>query len=407
ARLAPVETGDESAFCRAAPTDFTAPPPPRYNADRMTDRPEQLKTVPGPPRLALVAGPGTMGDLARTLGHLAVGLLDEPMDLTVVAPDPDDASWAPAPPAAVLAYRPGRLRSFDRRAVRSLAGRLARRRVEILHALDARAHRLTRALSLVGDWPYLVSVHDLRSCHRLGDLGPRGLAVIAASDALRESLLAARAAPPDRVHLVRPGVHVAPGPPCLADPAHCAAIVAAGAMTEAGPFETVLDAFAAVRAGGVPCCLFVLGGGRAETRLRRRVASMKLAHDVTFVDVGLQRSLAGVFDAADMLICPRSSGRMEMRVLEAMAAGAAVLVGGPCVGDFVIDGQTVLRYNPASPADLTAKLKTLLTHPADAVALGGQAREHVRRHHSPARMVASLAALYRDWALRGRTLKVS
>lgn len=372
----------------------------------MADRPEQSKTPPDPPRLALVAGGGTMRGLGRTFGHLAVGLLDEPMDLTVVAPDGDEASVVPTPPIEVLGYRPGRLKDLRRRAVHDLVGRLTRRRVEVLHALDGRAHRLTRALSAAGDWPYLVSVHDLRCAGGLGRLGPQGLALIASSGPLREAMLAARAAPPERVHLVRPGVHVASTPPPLAAPAHCPAIVIDGPLTELGPFETVLEAFAAVRADGLEASLFFLGGGRAETRLRKRVTAMKLAHDVTFVDTPFQRSGAGVFDAADILVCPRSSGQVEMRILEAMAAGTTVLAGGPCVGDFVIDGQTALRYNAAGAADLAAKLKALLTHPTDGVALAERAREHVRLHHSPAQMVASLAGLYRQWALRGRTLQV-
>ncbi|NLF32749.1 MAG: glycosyltransferase family 4 protein [Planctomycetes bacterium] len=370
----------------------------------MTDRPSQPKTVAGPPRLALVAAPGTTDDLGRTLRHLAVGLLDEPMELTVVVGDRAEAAALPIPPIEVLTFRPGRLGRPGRRAVRALAESLARRRVEMLHALDARAHRLTKALSRAGDWPYLVSVHDLRHCHRLGDLGPQNLGIIASSDPLREALLAARAAPPERIHLIRPGVHLARTPSYLARPGHDPAIVAAGSMAEAAPFETVLAAFAAIRAEGTACSLFLLGGGRAETHLRRRVASMKLVHDVTFVDVRLQRTLAGALDAADVLICPQSPGRVEMRILEAMAAGTAVLMGGPSVGDFVIDGQTALRYHPDRMADLTAKLRTLLTHPADAAGLAQRARDHVRDRHSPSQMVAALADLYRQWTLRGRTL---
>jgi len=370
----------------------------------MTESTRNGKSDQGPVRLAIILAPGTMTHMGRTIGHLAVGLLDEPMRLTVIAPDGEDVSALPSPPVEVMTYPRGRFGQPPGRAIESLASHLSRRRVEFLHCLDGRAHGLTRKLSEAGHWPYFLSVLSLRQCRQRVPPGEHCCGIIAASLPLREAALAERAAPAANVHLVRPGLRTATTLSCFSRPSGSRAIVAAGALNDYEAFNEVLNSFAALRGLDYDCMLFIMGNGRAEMRLRERVQSMKLTHDVTFVDRLDQDRLPGLFGAADVMVYPRSDGRLETEILEAMAAGVAVVVGEPMVCDSVIDGQTVISYG-TDPDDLTAKLRALLDDPDAATQLAGRGREYVRQRHSPIDMVASLAELYRHNALRGQPLK--
>ncbi len=365
------------------------------------------RKLPTAAHVALVIGPRTMGHIGPMVRRLAIGLLDEPLGVTVVSPDSAEVSALPCPPARLVCYTPPRIGHLRQRDVSRLAGELAGGGVEILHAMDGSAHALTRELSRRGNWPYLASALSLRAAGELSPLGPHCRAVLAASVPIRANLLNHQVAPAEKILLVRPGIHHLRHPHVRPAGDHSWSILATGAMDSAEPFATILRAFAAVRQQRRDCVLFILGGGRAERRLRSLAKSLDLTRHVTFVDRLGAEKLAGVLQAADVFVFPRSDGQLEMEVLTAMAAGVAVLVGEPCVGGFAIDGETVWSYGSHDAADLARKLGILIGDYDDASRLAEAALAYLTEHHSPARMVSSLAELYRRHALRGRTLKIS
>jgi len=81
--------------------------------------------------------------------------------------------------------------------------------------------------------------------------------------------------------------------------------------------------------------------------------------------------------------------------LLAMAAGIQVLAGDDGAADFLIDGQTTLRFRRGDAADLTAKLASLMDDRAMATRLAEGALAHLRAHHSPAGVVGALTRIYR------------
>jgi len=365
-----------------------------------------VKAAPPPVHVALVAGARTVGHIGRGVRQLAIGLLDEPLRVTLVLPRSADLAGLPCPPAGRIDYIQPRFGHLRQRAVARMAAQLGEAGVEILHGLDGSAHALTRALSRRGDWPYLVSALSLRAAGELSTLGRHCRAILAASLPIRTDLLNHRVAPAEKILLVRPGVHRLRQAPSHPGTECSWSILAAGVMDSAEPFATILRAFAIVRQRRPDCVLFLLGQGRAEHRLRLLVQSLDLAHQVTFVDRLGEAKLAGVFQAADLFVYPASRGELEMEVLTAMAAGVAVLTGGACVGDFAIDGETVWSYPPGDSADLARKLGILMGEPDDAIHLTTAALAYLAENHSPARIISSLAALYRDHALPGRTLQI-
>ena len=206
------------------------------------------KPPPRPMRVGLVAGEDTLVTLGSLVRTLVVGLLDEPLAVTLVCPAGADLGTLPAPPVDVVRYTPRRWPFAEARASAALAAELRAGGVTLLHALDQTALPLTRRLAEPHDADYVVSLFSLHPPARL--LDARARAVLAASEPVRRRCLSAGLAADTASLLVRPGVHAAHSADCFTNPQYAAAIVAAGDFAAAAPFRAVLEAFAELRAGG-------------------------------------------------------------------------------------------------------------------------------------------------------------
>lgn len=347
-----------------------------------------------------------MRHVGRVLRHLVIGLLDEFFNITVIADGEADLSALPSPPVDLLVCPHPRLGLLWRRSIQDMAAQLEEKNIELLHSFDASTYELTRRLCQIGDWPCLVSVLDAKPHPTLAPLDEHCRAVLAGSVPIRGRLLSRMGIAPEHVQLMRPGVHQLRKVSCFTQPDQSTAIIAAGSLDSYEPFAAVLEAFSALQKENYDCAGFIIGSGKYEHRLRQRAEQLGLMHQVTFVELPPQSQLPDIFKSADLFIYPQSSLRLEMEVLEAMAAGVPVLVGGPCAGDFVIDGETAASYDAASSADLTGKLKGMLDDHNVAIQLASSALGYLKEHHSPARMVMALAELYRQYAITGRTLRI-
>ncbi len=368
------------------------------------DRP-QLEASAGPQPaepptkvpVAWIAGNETLRALSRTLEPVAIGLIDELVELLVICPQAADCSGLPAPPVEVVRY--GRLRRwpFRGRTIDWLAGEIKSRKVQLLHALDASGVHLTRELARRTDLPYLISSYALGDARRLGGLDDHLLAaVLAASQAIRSEFLAGRGASAEKIRLVRPGVYQVQRPTCFSEPDRSVAIIAGGNMDHFGAFEAVLRTFVELRRRQYDCVFFLIGKGRAEKRLREQAKQLRLRQEVTFVDRQPGRQMPGIFKAADVFISPTSSREVDTWALLAMAAGVPVLAAADGVCDFLIDQRTAVCFKQGNSAELTAKLTALLDDRDAARRLAADALAYTREHHSPADMVAALRDIYRQ-----------
>ena len=124
----------------------------------------------------------------------------------------------------------------------------------------------------------------------------------------------------------------------------------------------------------------VIGDGPLLSGLRALAAELGLGDRVTFRGFANTTEMPKLLAGFDVVVVP---SRLDMRVLvtiEAMAAGAAVIVSdatavwGP--GDLIEDGVTGLVYRSGEPAMLARQLRRLLDDPAllDRLQRGGAER---------------------------------
>ena len=354
-----------------------------------------------PLRVGLVAGAGTLARLGPAVRHLVVGLLDEPMHVTMVLPDSAGTPDVPSPPVQIIRYLPARLSFFRNRLIDSLAEAMSGAGVGLLHALDGEALGLVRGLSPRMEVSYLVSVLGPRQELPVGDARCRG--VLAASEPILQAIRDSGDVGPETLRLLRPAIHQAHKAACFIDPTHTPAVVAAGPFDQVPPFAAVLEAMAALREERRGCVFFVVGSGPAEAPLRRQAQKLRLMDELTFVDRRASEPIGDILKAADLFISPVPSQEVEIELLSAMAAGVPVVTAGSEASDFVIPDRTALTFPTGQAAPLAAALRRLLDDRAAARNLAENALDHLRDHHSPARMAGRLAEMYRG-AVRGLPL---
>lgn len=119
------------------------------------------------------------------------------------------------------------------------------------------------------------------------------------------------------------------------------------------------------------------------------------------VFTGAVPDVAAVLQAADVVVAPlRRGGGMRVKVLEAMAAGRAVVATPLAVeGIAVTSGREVIVA--ADPDDFAEEVAALLRDPARRRRLGAAARAFVGRHHSWKGTAEAYASLHHH-VLRNR-----
>ena len=134
---------------------------------------------------------------------------------------------------------------------------------------------------------------------------------------------------------------------------------------------------------------------RAERRLHRLVAALRLAH--TVVVTGLLEDLSAVIREADILLAPSGDESSAHLLLEGMAAGLpTVAARDASVAEIVLDEATGVLYDPDTPDALAASLARLLTAPDLARLMGLAARARVQADFSAQRLALAVQSLYDD-----------
>ncbi len=360
----------------------------------------EIAVVPPPKRVRVgwVAGECTLERLARTLQPLAVGLLDEVVDVVVICPQRSATAELPSPPLEIVRYGRLKLWIFRTGATENLVEELRPMRLQVLHALDADACDLTRHLAAALNLRYIVSSYRLGDGRIIGGLDQRAEAVLAASEQLARDLLEHRVCAAAKIRVVRPGVHHVRHTTLFDHPQQSTAVVAGGRLDDVPAFEAVLKAFAAVKDRKYDCVFFIIGSGRAERALRLMAEKAGLDDVLTFVDRQPPAKLAGIFKAADIYIAPLPEHGVDIECLLAMAAGDPVLAAAGGSSDFLIDSKTALLFTMGDTDALTARLLSLLDNHAAARQQAEDALKYLREKHSQASMVTALADIYRTAA---------
>ena len=158
--------------------------------------------------------------------------------------------------------------------------------------------------------------------------------------------------------------------------------------------ETLLRGFAAA-ARDRDLSLRIVGDGTSRPALERLALALELGASVVFA--GWEQRLDQIYRAADVVVMSSLNEGTPVAVIEAMAAGRAVVataVGG--VPDVVTDGVTG-RLIPPSSADAMARaLRELVDDRNLLLSFARAGRAHVQRVYDGSRLVSDLCAVYAE-----------
>ena len=154
----------------------------------------------------------------------------------------------------------------------------------------------------------------------------------------------------------------------------------------------LLEAFAAPALAATGAQLLVAGGGELADALARRAEAPDLRGRVHLL--GVRDDLPALLAAVDAFVLSSSWEGNPLVVMEAMAAGRAVVstaVG--CVPELV-GPETGLLVVPGEAPALSAALLALAGNRAHAAALGAAGRTHALAHFGADRMAAAYLGIY-------------
>lgn len=199
----------------------------------------------------------------------------------------------------------------------------------------------------------------------LDRLNRKASRIVVVSEFLKRDLLARRPELEPKVVCVRNGrPGIAPLEREHAEGENGCRLLFVGDLLPVKGVDLLVEAFGRLRGEGARCSLTLLGAGKEEPRLRRRLEELGLAGEVTFRgEVGPEEVRAEMV-RADLLVLPSRREGLPNVPLEAMAAGCPVLgstAGG--IPEVVMDGRNG-RLFPAGDVDaLCERLRELVGSP--------------------------------------------
>lgn len=158
----------------------------------------------------------------------------------------------------------------------------------------------------------------------------------------------------------------------------------------------LIDAAALLSRQGKPCTFVLVGDGPEEDRLRAKAHAPGL--DIRFL--GAMTDIGGILARADVVVLPSVSEGMSNAIMEAMAAGRAIVATGVGGTPELLEDRGIL-VAPSDPAALSEGIGRLLDDPELAASLGVAARAWARKNLEATVMVDEHVNLYRR-LLEGR-----
>jgi glycosyltransferase involved in cell wall biosynthesis len=165
--------------------------------------------------------------------------------------------------------------------------------------------------------------------------------------------------------------------------------------------DLLLESFAHVLALHPTARLMIVGAGEERPALERLAETLGVAGSVVWA--GFRDDIPRLLSAFDVFVLPSSNEGLSLSLLEAMAAGKAVVVtdvGG--AREVVSDQETALLIQPGSLPELREAICGLLSDPAKRARMGEAARESVCRNFNVKGMARAYDDIYQRSVFCGR-----
>jgi glycosyltransferase involved in cell wall biosynthesis len=292
--------------------------------------------------------------------------------------------------------------------LRRFHGLLRQRRVSLIHAHEFGANTWGTMAGRLAGRSVIATVHGRsyyadslrrRLAYRVVS---RAAVMVAVSEDVKRFVVSSTGVTGGRIRVVHNGI--GPAPPVSAeDRARTRAdlgildgervVTVVGSLYEVKGHRYLLEAAPRILQS-IPSTVFLIAGrGELEAALREQARSLGIEPRVRFL--GLRRDVPTLLALGDVFVQPSLSEGLSIAILEAMAAGRAVVttrVGGN--PELVVEGQTGLLVKPADAGALAAAVTRVLAEPAEARRLGENGLARVRSRFTIEAMVRKYETIY-------------
>lgn len=344
-------------------------------------------------RPVLIVSPRSIAEHAPFLRRLLVGLADESISAALICPPSGSAEFAIPAPVEVFTYPTIDLPLMDHVGLETLAAQLERFKPTMLHCLCESRATLTRRLARRLDIPYVLAINSLpgRLC-RLSISPERCAKIIVPAETIGAGITRSHSRFADRVKRIHVGAFTGSDPVCFTDPSRLSSIVVAHRLDRVSDFEVLLKAAKVLFAEGQEFMIAIMGGGRAEHRLRVALGEYGLTSVVTIVPV--LDPWRSVLAAGDIFVHLQPESAFSGFLLEAMSLGMAVVACQGGVDDLIVHEKTALLYERNNETSLRQAIVRLLDDRGAARRLAASAQAHVRREYSVGHMISATLDTY-------------
>lgn len=184
------------------------------------------------------------------------------------------------------------------------------------------------------------------------------------------------------------------------------AVVSTGRLAEQKGLEHLLRAVSLLGADRARVRVLLAGDGPLLEPLTHLAADLGVLDTVRFL--GFRSDIGDLLSAADIVVLPSLWEGLSVSLLEAMAAGRAVVTTS--IGsnrEVTRDGAVVSLVPPKDPAALATAVRELVDDPARREELGRLARQEQRSRYTMSRMLTSYLEEYERLLRRGATTAVA
>ncbi len=345
------------------------------------------------PHIALWLDPRQLPQEAGFIYSLAVALKAEGCRISIVALADADLGFLPALGAPVLLHPVPRGPSWVRairRPSMAIIDKLKEAAVDVVLKFapdsvnDPTDMRLQRELPVVR---WIWDAADMRTANPPAD----DAHVIVSSQRMLEQCGS------DRSHLtlIRPGILGVDSTEAAARPTdRPACMVCLDMISDYQAFADLLDACRRLLDEQVHFLLFLCDVGKDAHRVWKLSGELGLLDRISFIPY--RYDIDPLLGQADLYIQLTAATRLNYTTLRAMARKIPVLANPGFNDEFCVTDQTCRVFERGQSDLLAARLRELLTHPANSGEMARKAAMNVRRNYSMSDAVLRLIAVCRQ-----------
>jgi glycosyltransferase involved in cell wall biosynthesis len=288
---------------------------------------------------------------------------------------------------------------FDPAAVRRLRRTISQGGFDVVHAHGFKSNLYAFLATRNGRTRFVSTCHRFDQTVRDRLDGPilrRADLVTAVSQEAARSLVSVYRIPAQQVVAIPNGVVIPTEPAAALFPRddHIVVGMAARMAPEKAP-QDLLRAAAMVVEGHPTARFIVAGDGPLLPELQQLRDRLRLTEDVELP--GFVADMPGLYASLDILALPSYREGMPMTLLEAMAAGVAVVATSVgAAPDFITDGVTGLLVRPGDVTAIADRIGRLVSDAELRRRIAAAGRDDVRAHHTAGAMAARYTEAYRS-----------